>query len=129
MTFRQSARRYFRRALFLLLPAFFAWGCSREPAADLTIINYAEPESLDPAIITSQSDMRVVSALFEGLTRLDPVTAAAVPGLAERWDISPDGKTYTFHLRTNLTWSTGEPITADDVVYSWQRELDPATAS
>ena len=52
-----------------------------------------------------------------------------IPGLAESWEISPDGKIYTFHLRTNLVWSTGEPITADDVVYSWIRALNPATAS
>jgi len=54
---------------------------------------------------------------------------AAHPGLAENWEISPDGRIYTFHLRTNLTWSTGEPITAGDVVYSWIRALNPATAS
>ena len=67
--------------------------------------------------------------MFEGLLRLDPKTAAPIPGMAERWEISPDGRIYTFHLRTNLVWSTGEPITADDVVYSWRRALDPATAS
>lgn len=105
-------------------------GCSRrEPPADLVIINSLEPESLDPAIITAQADSRIVLGMFEGLTRLEPVAARAVPGLAERWDITPDGKTYTFHLRTNLQWSTGEPITAGDVVYSWVRELNPATAS
>ena len=49
--------------------------------------------------------------------------------LSWRWDISPDGKIYTFHLRTNLLWSTGEPITSADVVYSWLRALDPKTAS
>ncbi len=95
----------------------------------MTIINNVEPESLDPAIITGQADSRVVEGLFEGLTRWDPQTAAPIPGLAERWEISPDGKTYTFHLRTNLVWSTGEPIQASDVVYSWIRALDPATAS
>ena len=105
-------------------------GCvRREPPADLTIINSAEPESLDPAILTSQADMRIASGIFEGLTRLEPVEARAVPGLAERWDISPDGKIYTFHLRANLLWSTGESITADDVVYSWRRALNPDTAS
>ncbi len=67
--------------------------------------------------------------LYEGLTRLEPVAARAVPGLAESWDISPDGKIYTFHLRTNLVWSTGEPITSADVVYSWIRALDPKTVS
>lgn len=150
MLFTKRARRLFRRARFplerrsptrlfvncallatchLLLVTCLS-GCSRrEPPADLTIINRLEPESLDPAVITAQADYRIVSAMFEGLTRLEPVHDNAVPGLAERWDISPDGKIYTFHLRTNLQWSTGEPITADDVVYSWRRELDPATAS
>jgi oligopeptide transport system substrate-binding protein len=105
-------------------------GCSpSEPPADLTIINGVEPESLDPAIIVAQPDFRVEQGLFEGLTRLEPVNSRAVPGLAERWEISPDGITYTFHLRTNLVWSTGEPIKADDVVYSWIRALDPKTAS
>jgi oligopeptide transport system substrate-binding protein len=132
MIFARRVRRFIRRARFpfclLLLGCLL--GCShREPPADLTIINSLEPESLDPAIITAQADSRIVLGIFEGLTRLEPVAARAVPGLAERWDISPDGKIYTFHLRTNLMWSTGEPITADDVVYSWIRELDPATAS
>jgi oligopeptide transport system substrate-binding protein len=107
-----------------------AAGCGhREPPADITIVNGDEPESLDPAIVTAESDMRIVAGLFEGLTRQESVAARPVPGLAERWDISPDGKTYTFHLRPNLAWSTGEPLTAQDVVYSWLRELNPATAS
>lgn len=113
-----------------LLPAAFLCGCIRhEPPADITIINNAEPESLDPAIISGIPEFRVVIGLFEGLTRLDPKTARPIPGLAQSWDISPDGCTYTFHLRTNLVWSTGEPITADDVVYSWLRAANPATAS
>ena len=121
-----------RFLLFVLFPALclFTTGCfRREPPADITIINHAEPDSLDPAIIVSQPDMRIVRGLFEGVVRLDPKTALPIPGLAKSWDISPDGKTYTFHLRTNLVWSTGEPITADDVVYSWIRALDPKTAA
>jgi oligopeptide transport system substrate-binding protein len=135
MTIHERARQFFCRAHFLffgcgilLLAALFS-GCARqEPRADLTIINNAEPESLDPVVIVAQADMRVVSGMFEGLTRLEPVKAQAVPGLAQSWDISPDGKIYTFHLRTNLVWSTGEPITSADVVYSWIRALDPKTA-
>jgi oligopeptide transport system substrate-binding protein len=104
--------------------------CGRnEPPVDLTILNGAEPESLDPAIITGQPEMRIVQGMFEGLTRLDPKTGGAIPGLADHWEISTNACIYTFHLRTNLTWSTGEPITADDVVYSWIRALDPLTAS
>jgi oligopeptide transport system substrate-binding protein len=113
-----------------LVFCLLASGCIRsEPPADVTIINGGEPESLDPAIISGQVEMRVVQGLFEGLTRIDPRTARAIPGLAEHWEISPDGRIYTFHLRTNLVWSTGEPITTSDVVYSWIRALNPATAS
>ena len=101
----------------------------REAPADVTIINDAEPETLDPALLTGQPEFRIVIGLFEGLMRLDPKTARPIPGLASRFEISPDGCTCTFHLRTNLVWSTGEPITADDLVYSWIRALNPATAS
>ena len=112
-------------AFCLLLAA-----CTRiEPPADLTIINGAEPDSLDPAIISTQTEMRVTKSLFEGLTRLEGTNATPEPAIALRWDISPDGATYTFHLRTNAMWSTGQPITAEDVVWSWRRALDPITAS
>ena len=116
--------------LALLLAGLALAGCGKnEPRADITIINGAEPESLDPAIITGQPDGRVAGALFEGLTRLNAKTATPEPALAERWEISPDGKVFTFHLRTNAVWSTGGPITAEDVVYSWRRVVDPLTAS
>jgi oligopeptide transport system substrate-binding protein len=105
-------------------------GClHRAPPADITIVNGTEPESLDPHIVTGVSEMRITKALFDGLTKLDPRTVQPVPALAERWDISPDGRTYTFHLRTNAVWSTGEPLTSADVVWSWLRALSPATAS
>jgi oligopeptide transport system substrate-binding protein len=132
MTFSERARRFFSRArfVFCITVCVLISGCTRrESPADVTIINGAEPESLDPAIITGQPEFRIVIGLFEGLMRLDPKTARAIPGLAQSWEISPDGLTYTFHLRTNLVWSTGEPITADDVIYSWIRSLNPATAS
>src|SRR5579863_9018715 len=104
MIFKERVRRFFRRTRFLFYTGIVAClsACAhREPPADVTIINRLEPESLDPAIIIAEADMRIVSSMFEGLTRLDPVDARAVPGLAERRDISPDGRIYTFHLRTN----------------------------
>jgi oligopeptide transport system substrate-binding protein len=104
-------------------------GCARrEPVADIVICNANEPESLDPHIVTGISEMRITKSLFDGLTKLEPRNAAPVPALAERWEISPDGRTYTFHLRTNAVWSTGDPITSQDVVWSWFRALSPATA-
>src|SRR5438046_5370709 len=111
----RSACRAFQACVAL---CFFFGGCIlREPPAELVIINGNEPESLDPAIVTGISEMRITKALFEGLLRLDPKSAQSIPGLAERWDVSSDGKVYTFHLRTNAAWSTGQPITAEDVVY------------
>ena len=113
--------RFSFHALPLLLTA-----CHPSPPADLTIINGNEPETLDPAIVTAEPDMRVAKALFEGLLRIDGKTGRPIPGWAERWEVSPDGRVYTFHLRQNATWSTGNAITTADVVYSWLRALNPA---
>ena len=132
MTISERARRFFSRArfVFCIIACVLISGCvRREPSADVTIINNGEPETLDPALLTGIPEMRIAIGLFEGLVRLDPKTAQPIPGLAESWEISPDGKIYTFHLRTNLVWSTGGPIRADDVLYSWIRALSPATAS
>src|SRR5207248_8113681 len=117
------------RITFQLLSAFlaaclFLTGCLRhETKADIVIVNGNEPESLDPAIVTGISEMRITKALFEGLLRLDPHNAQPVPGLADSWESSPDARIYKFHLRTNALWSTGEPITSQDVLYSWLRAL------
>ena len=100
-----------------------------EPPADLRINNGKEPERLDPALVVGQPDGRVALSLFEGLTRYNTVTAEPEPGLADRWEISDDGLTYTFHIRTNAFWSNGEPITAQDFVWNWFRVLEPLTAS
>src|SRR5882672_3773356 len=104
-------------------------GCFHpETPAGLVIINFNDPESLDPAVVVGISEMRITKALFEGLLRLDPKTAEPTPGLAERWSVSADGRVYTFYLRTNAAWSTGELITSEDLLYSWLRALSPATA-
>ena len=98
------------------------------PRADLVFINGAEPETLDPAIITGQPEGRVVNALFEGLCAFDK-HGRPQPGVARSWDISPDGRTYTFHLREDARWSDGSPLTARDFVDSWRRTLTPETGS
>src|SRR5579871_1022937 len=97
---RRGFRRVAQAGLFVLFAAFFLTSCGRNEApADLVIINDKEPETLDPALITGIAEMRIVSSVFEGLTRLDPKTAAPIPSLAEKWEISPGGRIYTFHLR------------------------------
>ncbi len=96
--------------------------------ADLVFLNGADPETLDPALITGQPEGRIASALFEGLTRFN-ARGEAGPGVAESWEISEDGCTYTFHLRSTARWSNGDPVTAHDFVASWRRTLAPETAS
>ena len=88
----------------------------------------SEPSSLDPALATDLVGLKLIMHLFEGLVIYDPVDARPRPGVAERWDVSPDGRVYTFHLRA-ATWSNGDPVTAGDFAYAWRRALDPKTAS
>jgi oligopeptide transport system substrate-binding protein len=96
--------------------------------AEFQFNNATEPQSLDPAIIQGVPEHRIYMALFEGLMVFDPKDNTPKPGLAESWTKSADGKTWTFKLR-KATWSDGVAITAQDVVDSWLRILDPATAS
>ncbi|MBL9202063.1 MAG: peptide ABC transporter substrate-binding protein [Opitutaceae bacterium] len=112
-------------------------GCAkRERPADagvrtrtLLLGNQNEPATFDPHLVDSSTEVNIVAALFEGLTAFDEKTAAAVPGTAERWDVSPDGLTYTFHLRAHAKWSNGDRVTARDFVWSFERFLSPALAS
>ena len=86
--------------------------------------NY-DPRSLDPALSTDVPTGRAVGYVFDGLTRFTP-DAKVEPALAERWDVTPDGLTYTFHLRRGVTFHDGSPFTARTTSsHSWQRALDP----
>ena len=85
-----------------------------------------DPRSLDPALSTDVPTGRAVGYVFDGLTRFTP-TAGVEPALAERWDISPDGSRFTFHLRRGVTFSDGTPLLARHVISSWHRALAPAT--
>ena len=91
--------------------------------------NGAEPRDLDPHIATSITESNILCALFEGLVIFSPDGKTVLPGAAERWDISPDGKVYTFHLRTGLKWSNGDPLTSEDFLYSFRRIIEPKLAS
>lgn len=84
--------------------------------------NGAEPQDLDPAIITGTPEYRLAQTFLEGLVSEDP-QMNIIPGVAERWDISPDGLTYTFHFRADAKWSNGDPVTSQDFVQSFQRVL------
>jgi len=90
--------------------------------------NGAEPQTLDPHRAEGVPSSNILRDLFEGLTSEAP-DGTVIPGAAERWEISDDLMTYTFHLRPNLRWSNGDPVTAGDFVYSLRRSVDPATLS
>jgi oligopeptide transport system substrate-binding protein len=122
--------------LLALLAALGCAGCAREAppagsAAESGIYrrgNGAEPDSLDPQLARSDNAGQILRDVYEGLTVLD-ARAEPVPGAAERWELSADGLTYTFHLRDGARWSNGEPLTAADYVAAWRRLVDPATAA
>jgi oligopeptide transport system substrate-binding protein len=90
--------------------------------------NGAEPESLDPAISTGVPESFIQIDIFEGLVHPGP-DGTLRPGVAESWQVSDDGLTYTFKLRPDAVWSDGAPLMAKDFIYSWARMVDPATAS
>ena len=88
--------------------------------------NGTEPQELDPHIVTGIPEHNIIHALLEGLVGKDPQTLEPIPAVAKSWQISEDGKTYTFQLRENARWSNGDPLAAEDFVWSWWRALQPA---
>jgi len=95
----------------------------------LRYVTGSEPESLDPQVSSGQPEARIYMAIFEGLTEYDPKTMEPIPAIAERWDVNNDSSEFVFHLRRNARWSNGDPITAQDFVYSMRRGLSPELAS
>jgi oligopeptide transport system substrate-binding protein len=95
------------------------------------VLNFLNPEaipSMDPSLATDESSFIYLAATMEGLYRLDEETQPT-PGIATEHKVSEDGLTWTFTLREDAKWSNGDPVTAHDFVYSWQRAVNPDTAS
>ncbi|HXX95378.1 MAG TPA: peptide ABC transporter substrate-binding protein, partial [Planctomycetota bacterium] len=105
-------------------------GChgEAEDPGTLVVNNNTEPQTLDPGLEKGQPEYNVTINLFEGLTTYDPKDLTVRPGMAERWEVSADGRVYTFHLR-QAQWSNGDPVTARDFEWSWKRVIDPELAS
>ncbi len=108
-----------------LLSSAVAFGAE---AAQINIHNGGDPTSLDPHKLSGDWEDRIVGDIFEGLVTED-AGAAAIPGMAESWEVSEDGLVYTFNLRDGIKWSDGVPVTAGDFVFAFQRLMDPATAA
>lgn len=97
-------------------------------AVTLQLHNGGDPGSLDPHKVSGDWENRVVGDYIEGLVT-DNAAAEPIPGQAESWEVSEDGLTYTFKLRDDIFWTDGEPVTAEDFEFAFQRLMDPATAS
>jgi oligopeptide transport system substrate-binding protein len=126
-----------RRLIFALsAAALLLAGCQGKPhrpacPAGWKCLEYGlalEPATLDPQKANLLSESWVIGEMMMGLTEDGP-DGSPVPGIATRWETSPDGLTWTFHLRHDARWSDGEPVTADDFVFGLRRLLDPNTAS
>ena len=90
--------------------------------------NGSEVQTLDPHKAEGVPASNILRDLYEGLTIEEP-DGTVIPGAAESWEISDDGKVYTFKMRKNARWSNGDPVTAGDFVYGLRRSVDPATGS
>jgi peptide/nickel transport system substrate-binding protein/oligopeptide transport system substrate-binding protein len=108
-------------------------GCGTPQGSDLAdkqiftypIVASQDVKTLDPALITDLYSAQVISLIGSGLVSLDPKTLAVKPNLASSWDVSADGKSYTFHIRPNLKFSNGDPLTANDFAYAIDRAFGP----
>ena len=115
------------------LVMFGSGACGRRAAAPadqvLRISQRNEPATLDPQLATLPDEFFIIRALNEGLLTPNPDGGAPLPGVAEKWEVSPDGLIHTFHLRSNAKWSNGDTVTAQDIARSIERALTPATAA
>ena len=96
--------------------------------SDLNVMLETPVESLDPQQATDGTSFEVIADYTDGLMQMD-ADGKSVPAIAESYDVSTDGLTYTFHLRKDAKWSNGDPVTAADFVFGWQRAVDPSVAS
>lgn len=97
-------------------------------SSDMNVMLETPVESLDPQQATDGTSFEVIADYTDGLMQMD-ADGQAVPAIAESYDLSDDGLTYTFHLRSDAKWSNGTPVIAADFVFAWQRAVDPAVAS
>ena len=131
-------KRAMKKLLFLLLAIILSTsllafylprGCSPGQASEQVLNLYSiDPLTLDPAVSGEATSHGYIRQLFSGLLRLDAELEPA-PDIAQRWEVSDDGRTYTFYLRDNVFFHDGRKVKAEDMKYSWERALNPATGS
>jgi oligopeptide transport system substrate-binding protein len=127
----KTAKSFAAVALACLMAVSLVACGTAAPAANgatLNVMVEVEVASLDPQVATDGTSFEVIADYTDGLMQMD-ATGKSVPAIAESVDVSTDGLTYTFHLRKDAKWSNGDPVTADDFVFGWQRAVDPNLAS
>jgi len=125
-----SYKKFFLVMMTILMALSLTVGCSKSDSNE-QVLRYAleaEPATLDPAKSTAIPESLVELQLFEGLTRLDAKDQPTA-GVAEKWEVTPDGLKYTFYIRQNAKWSNGDSVTAADFAFAWKRALSPEFAS
>ena len=136
---RPSSPALFAIRLLGLVAALLFSACSRPSPSDaispgesaiggkvLHLGNGAEPQEIDPHVVSGVGEHRIITALLEGLVIVHPSGEGVAPGVAERWETSADRLTWTFHLRTDAKWSNGDAVTAQDFLNAFQRLLTPS---
>lgn len=135
------SRAIVRSGSILLLATMLYTGCTTQATGRfygkteapkdnvLRYISGSEPESLDPPVATGQPEARVMMALYDSLVEYHPKTMEPIPSVAESWEIGAGGTEYVFRLRKNATFSNGDPIKAQDFVYSFRRAVSPELAA
>ena len=130
----RSMKMNHRLTAVLLAVLLFLTGCGEanipdsDPAREINYYILVSPNNLDPQTTFYVENMDVISGFTEGLMKMNE-NGMVAPGIAERYEVSDDGLTYTFYLREDAGWSNGTPVTADDFVFAWQRLIMPSTAS
>lgn len=109
-------------------PASYKWADVDKANKELNLTLAGDIPSLNISKASDMDSFHMLTNTMEGLTRVD-AKGVATPAMAESWEQSEDGKTWTFKIRKNAKWSNGDPVTAKDFEYSWKRTLNPETAS
>jgi peptide/nickel transport system substrate-binding protein len=126
--------RYSRSVAFTFVAAALALlpgcrvnrsGSNHEKNQILYIATASDPRTFNPILVTDDTSNRLTGDLFENLIRLNPMTTLPEAGLAEKWEVAPDNKTITFHLRHDVKWFDGQPMTARDVLFTLDVIYDP----
>lgn len=121
-------RRLFLSPIWASFVSLLLWGCSYQVSKDPATLLWhlgSEPDTLNPILATDAYASRIGSFLYDSLIERDNSTLSWKPKMAERWEVSSDHLQFTFYLRPDLFWHDGKPVTVDDVVYSFQKIMDP----